>query len=75
MYKFDFKSETDFLITNILVYRSMDQYVFTNIEDVGVGKVFDQVIDRDGKCKFVRCYKKIYVECILVFGLRVRLTA
>ena len=49
MYKFDFKSETDFLITNISVYRSMDQYVFTNIEDMGVGKVFDHVIDRDGK--------------------------
>ena len=36
----------------------MDHYVFTNIEDVGVGKVSDHVIDRDGKCKFVTCYKK-----------------
>lgn len=66
MYKFDFKSETDFLITNISVYRSMDQYVFTKIEDVGVGKIFDHDIDRDGKCKFVRCYQKISAECICI---------
>ena len=45
----DQKINVQILITNISVYRSMDQYVFTNIEDVGVGKVFDHVIDRDGK--------------------------
>ena len=45
----DQKINVQILITNISVYRSMDQYVFTNIEDMGVGKVFDHVIDRDGK--------------------------
>ena len=55
----------DILITNISVYRSMEHYVFTNIEEVGVGKVSDHDINRDGECKFVPGHRKClyYVYC------------
>ena len=43
----------------------MEHYVFTNIEEVGVGKVSDHDINRDGECK-----GNVFTMCIVLIQIK-----